>query len=888
MAATLREHHPDASLTVLLLDADPREVEEIPCSHMLGFESLLGEQSGLLAAGNPPGGLTMAVLPHLVRAVFDSGEQSVLYIGVGLRVLGGLEPLLAALADHQIVLVARARAMRPSSAAFGHEPATGVFSPQLLGLRAGTSTAALLAAWPRYFAADADDGAGAMRAWLDSVPALAEDVEILRDSDWAIDLSTLALRVRRDVGQSGLGDGRIVDPQAARLLDFSELDPDDPPVWLDGEERIPVNSIPGLDELIARQAEDLRAAGLQNDSAFAGPYRQLDDGLLLSPTIRTLLAEAITAGDISRSPFTERGRAELYRYLNQPGAGGRDLGLTRLHMAIWAAQAHLRSSYPHIAGPDGEGFAGWLCRYGREQEGLVSELLPPTPEIAYRDADPHIHEDEPRWGVNVVGFFTAELGVGEAARLLVAGLDAQGIPILPIQGRLTPPSRQGADFRFVRPDEAAYPINVLAINGDGIPVFAREAGRSFFEGRYTIASWWWEVGEPPASWAPAYEFIDEVWVASQYVYDAIAPSAPVPVVRMTQPLVAPDVSERTRAELGLPQEGFLFMCVYDYHSVSARKNPLGMIEAFRRAFNPGSGAKLVLKSINARTRPGEHARVVAAARDHDDITLLDEYVSSSDKNAMIAAGDCYLSLHRAEGFGLPLAEAMALGKPVIATRYGGTLEFMNDENSFLVKWRPTPVGDGAYPYSPDAVWAEPDLDHAASLMRHVFAAPDEARQRGAIARREVLEKHSPDVAGESMRRRLSLIHERLYHDGARSLNLAHLPSLDEDEQVRAMLTERPTIHWGGGRLGRLKWRAHRPVADWAKAYIAHQSAVDTEMRRAIARIDARLHEVARTLEGQHSAKHAETLAVLRRVEAELAEVRRRDGTTRAPRPHQGT
>ena len=115
-----------------------------------------------------------------------------------------------------------------------------------------------------------------------------------------------------------------------------------------------------------------------------------------------------------------------------------------------------------------------------------------------------------------------------------------------------PSSRRGAAFAYSGPDEAAYPINIVCINGDGIPVFAREAGRSFFAERYTIALWWWEVGDPPAGWSEAYRFLDEVWVGSQHIYDAIAPTSPVPVVRITLPVLEPEVASRTRGQLGLP------------------------------------------------------------------------------------------------------------------------------------------------------------------------------------------------------------------------------------------------------------------------------------------------------------------------------------------------
>ena len=876
LAATLHEHQPAATLTVLLLDGEPASVGGIEHARLLSFEDVVGERAGLIAAANPPGALAFAVLPHLAQHMLDGGADSLIYLGAGQRVLGPLEELTGLLSHHQIVLVARSIADASGAAgdgfAFAADRSHSAFSRELLALRDGPATKALLAAWPRYFVSGDDDGAVAVSAWLDGVPAIAEDVAVLRDPGYGLDPLTLA---RRSV--AGDPDALRVDGQPARVLDLGELDPADPTACFAGSDRIRLSSAPALAELVDRHAQELLSAGNEQDLSHPPAFDHLEDGARLTPTLRALLVEAIGEVAVTSSPFSDAGRKELYEYCSQPADRGRSSGLTRLHMAIWEAREDLKSGYPHIDGPDGPGYAGWLCRYGGEEEGLAPAWLPPAPELIFRDADPHVHEQERRWGVNVAGFFTSELGVGEAARLLIAGLDAAEIPALPIQGHLAPPSRQEAQFAHARPDEAAYPINIICINGDGVPLFAREAGHSFFADRYTIALWWWEAGDPPAEWAAAYEFVDEVWVATQHIYDAIAPTSPVPVVRVTLPVLMPEVAQRTRRELGFPQEGFVFLYLHDYHSVAARKNPTGLIEAFRLAFPPGSGAKLVLKSINADTSPEEHERIVLAAGGHPDITLIDGYVSGAEKNAMIAHCDCYVSLHRSEGFGLTVAEAMLLAKPVIATRYGGTQEFLNDENAYLVDWEPARIGEGAFPYPPDGVWAEPDLDQAAALMRRVLAEPEQARARGAIAREQMLERHSPQVAGATMRRRLELIHERMYERGARALNLAHLPSTLDGELVADRIAAAPRISWGRSRLlAYLKWRLQRPIADWANAYAAQQRSIDSEMHSEIERLDARLREVAQTLQDQQQAHHAETLAVLRGLEARPVQRREDD------------
>jgi glycosyltransferase involved in cell wall biosynthesis len=873
MYDSLRQQHPAASLTVLLLDGDGDDAEGLDDARILGLDAAVGDDSGLIAAANPLGALEIAVLPYLIRVMFGFNEQTVTYIGAGQRLMGPLTDLFHALDHHEIVLVARG-SERASAVAGRDDFRRGAYSRHLLGFRNGECTDALLDAWPRYFTVSGDNGAGAVRAWIDRIPAIASGVGVLRDPGYAFDRWTSGVESASSVHDADSETSTVtVDSRPVRVVDLSELDPNNPLSWFAHEDGVRATAVPSLIQVITQVAEELRSSSqaVASGAMAPVPYARLDDGLRLTDLIRSLLVRAISGGAVTRSPFTEEGRSEFYRYLNEPDGRARTLGLTRLHMAIWESRADLRSAYPHIDGPDGEGYAGWLCTHGAKQEGVVPELMPPTPPVAYRDADPNIGEAAPRWGANVVGFFTSELGVGEVARLIVSALDARGVPALPVQGNLVPPSRQLAEFSYGRPDDAPYPINIVCINGDGIPVFAREAGRSFFDGRYTIALWWWEVGEPPPSWTPAYEFVDEVWVASQHIYDVVASSSPVPVIKITMPLAEPEVAEYSRTELGLPPDGFLFLYVHDYHSVAARKNPVGLIEAFRRAFEPDSGAKLVLKSMNAGTRVDEHDRVILAARGRPDITLIDAYASAAEKNAMIAHCDCYASLHRSEGFGLTAAEAMLLSKPVIATRYGGNLEYMNDANAYLVDYTPVCVGEGVYPYPAKGEWADPDLDQAAEFMQRVFSNAAERTERGRLARCHMLAQHSLTIAGAAVEKRLALVAERLYRAGARKLSLPHMRAHAQDEASQPEYGGPPLVDWGGGRLGRLRWRTHRPVADWIRAYVDHQSEVDAATRNAISRMDARIVEIAQALHEELNAQHAELLAEMRRQNLAISE-----------------
>jgi SAM-dependent methyltransferase len=212
----------------------------------------------------------------------------------------------------------------------------------------------------------------------------------------------------------------------------------------------------------------------------------------------------------------------------------------------------------------------------------------------------------------------------------------------------------------------------------------------------------------------------------------------------------------TRAELGLPEE-FLFLFVYDFLSVMERKNPLALIEAFGRAFAPGEGPVLILKSINGPRRMEAFERVKVAAARRPGVSVLDGYLSRDALIRILSSCDCYVSLHRAEGFGLTMAEAMVLGKPVIATGFSGNLTFMTEENAYLVRHQPARIPEGCDPYPAGAEWAEPDIEHAAELMRRVYEHPEEALEKGARARREVLERHAPSVRARIIGRRLAEI-----------------------------------------------------------------------------------------------------------------------------------
>ncbi len=262
--------------------------------------------------------------------------------------------------------------------------------------------------------------------------------------------------------------------------------------------------------------------------------------------------------------------------------------------------------------------------------------------------------------------------------------------------------------------------------------------------------------EFPQRWQGSFDHVDEVWAASEFVADALRASSSVPVRTVRIPVTPVEPAAATRAELGMP-EGFCFLYLFDYRSVFRRKNPLAAIEAFRRAFEPGAGASLVIKTIGSESAPREKAILVDAAARHPDVHLIDGVIEAPLKNAMLAACDCYVSLHRSEGLGLTIAEAMYFGKPAIATAYSGNLDFMTAENSYPVGYELAEIGAEADPYPPRARWAEPDVREAAEKMRAAFDDPEGAEERGRRAAADIRSTHSPQAAGRLLEEHLTAV-----------------------------------------------------------------------------------------------------------------------------------
>jgi glycosyltransferase involved in cell wall biosynthesis len=442
--------------------------------------------------------------------------------------------------------------------------------------------------------------------------------------------------------------------------------------------------------------------------------------------------------------------------------------------------------------------------------------------------------------MHAAGYFKGVMGTGEHARQLVEALRGQGVAVATTTLRPEgSPEDEELSARITGPQTAsdAGPFahfNLLCANADMVPAVAAQLGDAFFDRRYTIGFWAWEVASFPTRFLPAFAHLDEVWVGSRHVREAVGAIATVPVLAIPQPVSLPQDAGQAAPPPGLP-DGFRFLFAFDYLSVFERKNPLATIDAFTRAFEPGSGGRLIVKTLNEDLAPSAHERLRAAAAAHPDVYLLERRLPRSQRDGLMAAADCYVSLHRAEGFGYTLAESMWLGKPVIATRYSGNLDFMNDDNSYLVDCRLVATGPGHDPYPAEGLWAEPDVDHAARLMREVYEHRDDAARRGEKSARDIRASHGPEAAGRAMRERLELLRKACS-------TRARARSRGRTERARQLISSGP-VPPGSPRFGAPQLAARKGLLRLLKPVTVHDRLVASELLKAIESLEGRIEEL---------------------------------------------
>ncbi len=564
-----------------------------------------------------------------------------------------------------------------------------------------------------------------------------------------------------DAGANRLGLSRLAQAQIVELLasDFSRRARQ---AFLTSDEVMavlphgltPAGRI-GLLEWFVRRGRKVAHLGLEEVwwlffQAAEDPVRELQEAYRFTPQWQQLFPDGLTlfgrerfAAWFARTYGVEADWVDTSTWPlpTEPAAD--------LRIGYWACEAW-RQAWPRAL-VDVDQAKQWIVWLGSS-----ASALPESTRQWCRSLDvDRIGAELTAPGANLLGHFCYPSGLQVSVQSLAKALALNGVALslrdVNIDDRDEP---QHARFH----DMEAYDVTVVHVQPE--PHFRHAYERSGLAPRsprsYRVAYWYWEFETVPQEWTDLAEQVDEIWTATEFIARGLRERFRQPVRTLMPGVSLAPYTKRGLAHFGLDAGRYTFLFTFNMMSVMERKNPLGLIRAFRQAFRPDEPVSLVLKSSFGDRHPQQLQQMRDAVEDAS-IHIIDELYSSDEILSLMDACDAYVSLHRSEGLGLTMAEAMLMGKPVIATRHSGNVDFMDDTNSLLVDCELVPLGHDIPPYGAELEWANPSEAHAAQLMRRLYEDQAQAKALGQVAMHSATASLSLEVAGRRIVQRLEEI-----------------------------------------------------------------------------------------------------------------------------------
>jgi glycosyltransferase involved in cell wall biosynthesis len=787
---SLQQHCPQADLVLGLCDLKSADTHCPAAGDIVSIDQLDIPQLGTFIYQYSILELNTAIKPYLIELLMKRGYRKVIYFDPDIRVFRPLDEMLGLLDQHNVLLTPHLTDLLDD----GKTPTelqilqAGSYNLGYIGLRACDETLKLVKWWQaklyKECVVDLPRNLFVDQKWMDLVPSMFAGVHIHRDPSWNIAYWNLN---HRELGQAADG-SYTVNGSPLTFFHFSgfAIEASTLSKHQNRFSKGPTGS--PLRELCTLYEQALQRNGIARFKGLPYAFSRFADGTPVPDAARRLIRSGTSLGGVDF--FDPEQCPLIHQELNRPVASSKGgLTLTALALALWESRKDLGEAFPAVESIDSLRFAEWLLEAAPREAGFSDIYLQPIREAlnkaqGHTPANTHAgslagrlasklfrlawqqrrrvplnlrialapyagwvlrhayprqeiqasigNSDEP--GINLIGYLHAESGVGEAARASLRALQQSDLPYSLIDYRLGNISRMGELLEH-HDNLAYYPINLLHVNADQSKIARDHLGNELFKGRYTIGYWYWEMPEFPDFLHFAYEQVDEVWVSTEYNRQAIARHTNKPV-HVIPPAIEVKIEKNlSRADLHLAEDEFIFLHMSDVLSIPERKNPMGVVEAFRQAFadQPEARVRLVIKLSNLDHQPALSAAIFAAMDQDPRIQLIHEYLDRNTLNNLLNACDCYVSLHRAEGFGLPIAEAMYLGKPVIATHWSGNVDFMNEQNSLPVGYELITLLEDIGPYKKGQHWAEPRLSIAAELMQKLQSRKISASKIGLTA-----------------------------------------------------------------------------------------------------------------------------------------------------------
>ena len=595
LAESFLRIHPDSSFTTLVVDAefgfDPTgEPFTVVTPAQLDLST---EEFHRMAVMYDVTELSTALKPWTLRYLIENGADAALYIDPDIQLFSPIDDVADMVAQHGVALTPHTLHPMPRDNRLPSEAdimGSGVYNLGFIGV--GPTAVPFLRWWEERLMRDAISAPEQMlftdQRWVDFVPSYF-DHYIIRDPGFNVAYWNLdARRVTKD------GDTFLVNGQPLRFFHFSGYRPETPWIlskYVASSPRVLLSEQPVLFELCQGYSDSLGAMAFDHAAATPYGFNFLADGTPVTTRMRRIYREAVLAHEQGTQPApptvfgpNSDGGIAYLAWLNEPVDGPAHSPISRFMAHIWSSRDDLQWAYRDPAGAGFEGFSEWMHDRAAFEESVPAALIP-----GRIGSTKQAQLAKPTPGVNIVGYFRAELGVGQIGRFVIDAAKDRRACRTPSTPTPRPLSRQEHPLDEADSDLFPHSVNIVVVNADQTAVFQRDQPVDIRKDRYTIGVWAWEVDELSPVFDEAFTKVDEVWAISRFIQQSLVKHSPVPVHVFPSPVVMPVIDPTiTRASLGVP-EGFVFLFAFDYLSVLKRKNPIGLIEAFCKAFAPGEG-----------------------------------------------------------------------------------------------------------------------------------------------------------------------------------------------------------------------------------------------------------------------------------------------------------
>ncbi len=759
--------HPDATLYICLADRLLPDVAFYPddCT-VVPIEDLNIPDFSSFAFRYEIMEINTAVKPFMFKHLLRKGHQAILYFDPDIQIFSRVEQVLEKLRDGASFALTPHLCRPVEGDGYPDDIGimrAGIYNLGFLGVRACPEANSLVSWWARRLEYqcinDQDAGIFVDQKFIDLVPAYCDHVCILRDP--TVNVGYWNLPQRELSFEDGIW---RVDGRPLCFFHFSGFSPNQKNRLSKHTENFRGSAItPALRQLMQQYAKKLRANHHGRPSAAPYAYGHFSSGTPIPSIVRKMFRDRhITWSD--GNPFETY---ESFLHLPMPGqwSGSSSAIVTNLMGYLHTREPWLQQAFDLSQEAGVRGFVEWFLREGELYLGDHRLIEPVASRAGFQSGRaprcPPISRSRDVADIDVIGYFQLALGVGEVGRLILRSLNHAGLRAWGLKISLNCPSKQNdRSCDHLLATTAGSRFQLFSVNCDQLLQVIDHLKPALRPDAYRIITPFWELSNLPDAWLPAIDAVDEIWAPTRFIQTTLVKKVCKPILHMPVMLDFGRPPPINRRYFHLPERSFLFFFAFDYFSYIERKNPLAAVHAFKRAFGSAGNApavSLVVKTMNAENAEGSARALHESLLGEPDVILIEKTLTRDETLALISLCDAVISLHRSEGLGLLVAEAMVLGKPVIATDYSATTELVTPDTGWPVDCSLVPVQEGAYPFHEGQVWADPDIDHAAWHMRQVVENEREVAHRVGRARAMISREYGTHTVASRQLARLKLI-----------------------------------------------------------------------------------------------------------------------------------